>query len=101
MIPKHIFEAIINSPAGKLIDRLIIEERARGGDTSTPGGQGSLVSQIYETVKRAQTGQKWPTKLSPPESGPTRFDCIECGKNSADFPSQYCPGCEAYLAHQR
>ena len=37
MIPQHIYDAIIESPVGKLINRLIVEEHARtGGDTRTP-----------------------------------------------------------------
>jgi hypothetical protein len=27
--------------------------------------------------------------------------CDDCGKNLADYPSRLCPGCEAYLEHQR
>ena len=27
--------------------------------------------------------------------------CSECGMNRADYPSDLCPGCEAYQEHQR
>jgi hypothetical protein len=54
MIPQHIYDAIIESPAGKLIDRLISEEHARGGNTSTPGGNGSIIDQLYDVVTTAQ-----------------------------------------------
>ena len=65
MIPKNIHDAIVNSPAGKLIDRLITEEVARGGDTSTPGGHGSIAEQLYWTIR---DGKK------PKDDGPTVFD---------------------------
>ncbi len=55
MIPQHIYDAIIESPAGKLIDRLIADENLRrGGDTGTPGAHGSIIDQLYETFITAQ-----------------------------------------------
>lgn len=30
-----------------------------------------------------------------------RIMCKECGRHLADLPSNLCPGCEAYRAHQR
>ena len=59
MIPQHIYDAIIESPAGKLIDRLIAEEYKRGGDTRTEGenicgSHGSIIDQLYETITTAQ-----------------------------------------------
>jgi hypothetical protein len=54
MIPQHIYDAVIKSPAGKLIDRLITEEVARKGDTTTYGGRGSVIDQLYQTIVQAQ-----------------------------------------------
>jgi hypothetical protein len=54
MVPPHIYDAIFSSPVGKLINRLIIEEHARCGDTSTPDGYGSIIDQLYETILNAQ-----------------------------------------------
>lgn len=54
MIPQHIYDAIIESPAGKLIDRLIAEDYARGGDTKTLGAHGSIIDQLYEAITTAQ-----------------------------------------------
>jgi hypothetical protein len=54
MTPDHIYDAIMSSPVGKLINRLIVEEHARGGNTSTPGGNGSIIDQLYEVVTIAQ-----------------------------------------------
>ena len=55
MIPQHIYDAIIESPAGKLINRLIEEDaNARGVWDSTPGAHGSIIDQLYETITTAQ-----------------------------------------------
>jgi hypothetical protein len=72
MIPKHAYNAILSSPAGRLIDRLITEEHARGGDTSTPGAYGSIIDQLYETI----TGTEFVKEIldadkQPPEASTT------------------------------
>jgi hypothetical protein len=54
MVPDHIYDALFQSPVGKLINRLVTEEHARGGDTTTPGGHGSIIDQLYEVITTAQ-----------------------------------------------
>ena len=65
MVPKEFYDKVNSSPVGKLINRLIEEEYKRGGDTSTPGGYGSIIDQLYYVI----------TKTKPEaDTKPTKWD---------------------------
>ena len=55
MIPQEFYDKVLASPVGKLINRLVEEEYKRGGDTDTPGGQGSIVDQLYYICNKKES----------------------------------------------
>lgn len=63
----------------------ILRERARGGYAFDADLE--TAADIIDVLFSGAAPKKKPRK------------CIECGKNWADPPSAFCPGCEAYLAH--
>ena len=48
-------DAVVSSPVGQFIDRLIREEVARGGDTAY-GGRGNVVQDLWRTFMEASNG---------------------------------------------
>lgn len=45
-------DAVLNSPVGQFLDRLIREEVARGGDTRLPP-EGNVIQQLWKAFNKA------------------------------------------------
>jgi hypothetical protein len=54
LVPHKFYKEFVGSPVGKFLNRLIEEEYKRGGNTSIPDGQGSVIDQLYSFYKKVK-----------------------------------------------
>ena len=55
---------------------------------------------VYDRYARCLYEITCPECLRDGQAPANRNLCVDCGKNYADPPSELCPGCEAFRAHQ-